>query len=97
VNTISGHYGYQCLSLNSVSVWNDLLSHAVNASYRASIPYEYSKGIFGRKSETFLIKKDGKAFAGAHYSVRSGRMNIIRTGDINSGIILKRGDGCWIK
>ncbi len=67
--------------------WNRLLVRSLNASYRASMRYEYSKELNNRDLTSFIFIKNGKDFAGVHYSIKKSIYDLIKIGDVLSGII----------
>lgn len=76
------------LTIEDEPVWNDFLLTAYNASYRAAMNYEYFKRSTTSEPVTCLFKNEGKNVVGAHYLIKNSSLNLIRTGDVDSGLII---------
>jgi lipid II:glycine glycyltransferase (peptidoglycan interpeptide bridge formation enzyme) len=51
--------------------------------------YVHAKDTLKRKTFTFIFQKNGEDIAGAHYTLKKSFAGIIKTADIDSGIIFK--------
>lgn len=80
---------YTRLTTNDDARWNNLLLASINASYRASMGFVYSKEQFGRENETYIFRHNEEDIAGVHYSIRKVTTGIFKTGDIISGILFR--------
>ncbi len=76
------------INIEEENRWNNMLLGAKNASYRACLHYEYHRRPELKQPETFIFTKKRIDIAGAHYTLKSGINGLIKTGDINSGIII---------
>ncbi len=77
------------IAINDEARWNQLLYNSFQASYRASMVYEYAKKHIGRETVSFIFQQNGHDIAGAHYSIKRGSAGLIKTADILSGIVFK--------
>jgi lipid II:glycine glycyltransferase (peptidoglycan interpeptide bridge formation enzyme) len=77
------------ITIKEETRWNDLISNAVNGSFRQSFPFEYAQELNGREITTFIFEKEGVDIAGVHYSIKGSYNNFITIADILSGFVFR--------
>jgi len=86
---MESNYIVEVLAPSDSKRWNDLLYNTFLGSYRAGILYEHLKSSLGREVTTFVFHKGEGDLGGAHYSLKRGFGNLVKTADIMSGVVMR--------
>ncbi|MFC2152757.1 lipid II:glycine glycyltransferase FemX [Bacteroidota bacterium] len=81
--------GFTLLTEKDEMRWNNLLNCAFNASYRASIAFQYSKYLSKDGIQIFVFHKNDQDIAGALYALKKGPSGLMKIADIQSGTIFR--------
>lgn len=73
---------------NNVERWNNLLARSFYPSYRQAYFYARTQHLIQREVFSFIFSSNSKDIAGAHYSIKRSKFNLISTADIQSGFVL---------
>lgn len=81
--------GFTLLTEKDENRWNNLLNSAFNASYRASLAFQFSKYFSKGGIQVYIFHINDQDIAGALYTLKNDPSGLVKTADIQSGLLFR--------